>query len=48
MHACSHALAETLRSFQRKLEKQKKEKADLQAEIEKLKKIGEEQIKVKK
>jgi len=44
----SHALAETLRSFQRKLEKLKKEKADLQTEIEKLKKTGEEQIKVKK
>lgn len=42
------ALGQTLRSFQRKLEKLKKEKADLQTEIEKLKKTGEEQIKVKK
>lgn len=44
----SNAVAETLRSFQRKLEKLKTEKADLQMEIEKLKKVGEEQIKVKK
>ena len=44
----SNEFAETLRSFQRKLEKLKKEKADLQMEIEKLKKVGEEQIKVKK
>ncbi len=44
----SNELAETLRSFQRKLEKLKKEKADLQTEIEKLKKVGEQQIKVKK
>ena len=48
MKGSSHALAETLRSFQRKIEKLKKEKADVQAEIEKLKKIGEEKVKVKK
>ena len=43
----THALAQTLRSFQRRIEKLKSEKADLQAEIEKLRKIGEDQIRGK-
>jgi len=47
MKGNSNALVETLRSFQRKLEKLKKEKTDLQAEIEKIRKIGQEQIEVK-
>ena len=40
-------LGQTLRSFQGKIEKLKSEKADLQVEIEKLRKIGEDQIRVK-
>jgi DNA repair exonuclease SbcCD ATPase subunit len=44
----TRALGQTLSSFQRKIEKLKSEKADLQAEIEKLRKIGEDQIRVKK
>lgn len=43
----SNELVETLRSFQRKLEKLKKQKTDLQTEIEKIRKIGKEKIRVK-
>lgn len=43
----THALAQTLRSFQRRIEKLKSEKADLHAEIEKLRKIGEDKIRGK-
>ena len=45
---CStRALGQTLRSFQGKIEKLKSEKAYLQVEIEKLRKIGEDQIRIK-
>jgi DNA repair exonuclease SbcCD ATPase subunit len=43
----THTLSQTLRSFQRRIEKLKSEKADLQAEIEKLRKIGEDKIRGK-
>jgi len=43
----TRALAQTLRSFQRRIEKLKSQKVDLQAEIEKLRKIGEDQIRGK-
>jgi chromosome segregation ATPase len=44
----SHELVETLRGFQKKIEKLKKEKAALQMEIEKLNKVGEKQIALRK
>ena len=47
MKGNSNALVETLRSFQRKLEKLKKEKTDLHTEIEKIRKIGQEKIRMK-
>ena len=43
----THALVQTLRNVEIRIEKLKSEKVDLQAEIEKFRKIGEEQIRVK-
>jgi len=43
----AHILVQTLRKVQMRIEKLKSEKAGLQAEIEKFRKIGEEQIRVK-